>query len=719
MGTNPNGLSFSGVTVSLASARLILSLFGFSSVFSFAGASPTPGSNPAAVSAQTRSAVRMLQGTYRIRPVRNPSACVDVAGGYRDNGVAIQSYSCNGTAAQSWTFVPVAGPVANLYEIIPDISHACLVLAGNSPKNGTKMTQWRCPAIPQPGQMWQLFQVGVNVQVTSFSSGRCLDVPNGDSSNGRQLQQWDCDRGNPNQLWNLTLLSAQGVAAPPVRLPTPKVASTTVAQANPFTVVEGQSVVLTAHTAGGSVIPAGIATFFCDGKSLGAIALDEKGSASLNTPALASGSHAMSAHYVGSSSYNESFSPVVQVTVTSPPTGEQAGQADAFVDSVGVQTHWNYDDTGYTTLFPHLVSELKASGIRHLRDGLWNWDPGTRYTAEHRVLAAAGLKTTYGLSLDYSMTPQIIQSIAAAVGDVEALEAPNECDAGTNCGATGLAGINNVVAFMPYLAAAGKALGVPVIGPSFMMPESYVSAGDLSSRMSFSNLHVYYGGRNPGSEGWGGGDGHGNRYGSLNFWMDQVNQQSVLPVQITETGYMVQTITSTPYTLPEAVAASYTPRTLLLDFNRGVHRTFLYELIDEASSPGYGLLRIDGTEKPAFLAVKGLLNILSDPGGSFLPGKLSYTLLNGDSTINHTLLQKRDGSFWLVLWSEQCSYDPATNQAVPIAQKNIVLTVAGNVTPKQIVRFDSTGNVATSSISTVAPLALTISDQLTMIHLTP
>ncbi len=52
----------------------------------------------------------------------------------------------------------------------------------------------------------------------------------------------------------------------------------------------------------------------------------------------------------------------------------------------------------------------------------------------------------------------------------------------------------------------------------------------------------------------------------------------------------------------------------------GVKRTYLYELLDEVSSPGYGLIDENMNPKPAFLAVQNLIANLWDKGPSFTPG---------------------------------------------------------------------------------------------------
>jgi hypothetical protein len=404
-------------------------------------------------------------------------------------------------------------------------------------------------------------------------------------------------------------------------------------------------------------------------------------------------------------------------------SAEQASQADAFVDSIGVGTHLTYGDTAYYTAWPQVFDSLRSLNVRHIRDGFYDHSETAPFTKEHLTLASAGIKTTYVIPWGPSITAitaQSLEQFSANVNDVEAFEAPNECDIGSNCDGGGLVGMNNMLSLLPQISSAGKALGVPVIGPSFVLPISYLYAGNIASLMTYNNLHTYFGGLNPGSEGWGDYDSQGNSYGSFNFWLDQANldapnTQSI----ITETGYMSYPVPTQPYTIPESVGASYIPRTFLLAFAHGVKRTFMYELLDEFSSPGYGLLHSDFSPKPAFNSIKNLISVLSDPGPSFNPGTLSYSISGGDSSLNHLLLQKRDGSYWLVLWLEKSSFDRVALTPIPITPQNIVLTVNGQ-SAQQLLWLDQSGNMSWKNIQQMnTQVPLTITDQVSIIKILP
>jgi hypothetical protein len=407
-----------------------------------------------------------------------------------------------------------------------------------------------------------------------------------------------------------------------------------------------------------------------------------------------------------------------EFTIGQPLPQEQAAQADAFVDSIGVGTHLSYNDTPYFTAWPGVLNALTTLGVRHIRDGFWNWDPSSPYISEHKALAAAGIHCTYVVPINSTGVPESIEQFSPEVGDMEALEAPNECDLAGNCGPTAQAGIDNMLGFLPAIDVAGTKLGIPVVGPSFTQQSSYVSAGNISSEITNNNLHVYFGGRNPGSTGWGDFDPEGNSYGSFPWWLDQANIDAPnIPVEITETGYVAYPTTNTPYNIPESVESSYTPRTLLLAFKHGIKHTFLYELLDEVSSPGYGILRSDLTPKPAFTAVENLIANLSDKGSPFTPGKLAYSIEGGGPNLNHLLLQKRDGSYWLILWLEEPTFDPASDQPITIIPQRIILTLAAP-DARQVLRWDARGNMTWSNATMQGDtLALTVSEQISIVKI--
>lgn len=399
---------------------------------------------------------------------------------------------------------------------------------------------------------------------------------------------------------------------------------------------------------------------------------------------------------------------------------EKAVPAQSLVNTSGVVTHLTYTDSLYYTAWPTILNRLQVLGVKHIRDGFGWWPQGSPFFSEHKQLANSGITTDYVVSWDTTITAPALEQFAGQVGDMEALESPNECDVVPDCGGGGTTGIANAVAMLPMLQTAAQTLHVPLMGPSYVYPSSYPATGNISSLVSLNSMHLYFGGRYPGSTGWGGLDALGNSYGSFSYWYDQsqIDAPAVTPT-ITETGYMSFPTTSTPYTIPENVETAYIQRTLLLAYKHGYLGTFIYQLIDDPSSPvGYGLLRSDLTEKPAFIGLSNLLKLLTDKSGSFTPGSLSYQLSGGDSNLNHLLLQKSDGSYWLVLWLEEPGWDTVNCAPLTVSPESIRIQLGGNYKTSTNYQFSSSGSYTSSTLTTRNGAAsLTVTDQLSIVKI--
>ena len=400
-----------------------------------------------------------------------------------------------------------------------------------------------------------------------------------------------------------------------------------------------------------------------------------------------------------------------------------ARAADAFVDSVGVNTHLHYTDTVYNRFSDLVKPKLLASGIRHIRDGAYTYAGANRdsfYYARLRELAAGGVRfnlltnmqTSYSSVTDFALLDDIY---SWTNGAVESFEGVNETD--IQGGTYNWPGQATEVQQKLYSTVRNNpALGqVKVIGPSPVWDAAPL--GNLSSVMDYGNAHAYSGGQMPLVSG----------YGGLQFNLDKAAINSGTdPVIVTEVGYHTALKTTNGH-LPvsESVAAIYTPRLLLGYFNRGVIRTYLYQFIDHESDASlsdpeaaFGLLRNDGSEKPVFVAVKTLLNLLKDPGTPLTPGALRYELLGNTANVQQTLLQKRDGTFYLALWVEAPSWDRNARRELVVPGQAVSLKLGDPVGAATRYTFGPTGQAAVSALSPQAGgLELVIDDKLTLIEL--
>lgn len=119
-------------------------------------------------------------GTGAIRFAAATAKCVD-----RD-GAKVQIWDCLGNPQQTWTL----GTDATL-------STGGVCMAGGGGNNSLVL------AVGCTGSTDQQWTRTADGQHTNRATGRCLDLADGDQTNGRPLQVYDCTGGsNPNQRWN-------------------------------------------------------------------------------------------------------------------------------------------------------------------------------------------------------------------------------------------------------------------------------------------------------------------------------------------------------------------------------------------------------------------------------------------------------------------------------------------------------------------------------------
>ncbi|MEP7342571.1 MAG: hypothetical protein ABI977_32890 [Acidobacteriota bacterium] len=352
---------------------------------------------------------------------------------------------------------------------------------------------------------------------------------------------------------------------------------------------------------------------------------------------------------------------------------ERARQADEFIDSIGVNVHLHYNDTAYANYEEVIKPKLRELGLRHLRDGVTLGRPDKE--AMMHELESFGFK--FLLIADPRATSaQQAQEFIKRFSSVEMVEGPNEPD--LNLGA------NWVAAARSYQQELYQQIKndpvtrqVSVLAPSLAIDRSFDQLGNIGQWVDYANLHNYYGGRNPGTSGWG-DDG----YGSITWQFKQA--QKVTPDKqaiSSETGW--HNYVNNPgghVGTPESVVGKYIPRLYLEQFNRGFVRSYPYEFIDEHNNQhdledNFGLLHYDGLPKPAYTALKNLIGLLRDDGPAFEAASLSFSLNGYVNNLHHTLLQKRDGTFYLALWVEGYNWDPDAKIEFNSPPQQVVLTV--------------------------------------------
>jgi hypothetical protein len=385
------------------------------------------------------------------------------------------------------------------------------------------------------------------------------------------------------------------------------------------------------------------------------------------------------------------------------PSPSSARSADDFVSSIGINTHLSYLNTVYANAYSTVVRpKLQELGVRHVRDGGTVWPDANWMNlvyGRYRDLA-----TSFGIKFDVVMSPlggtgnytdaSHISTLLSYIGadNVDAFEGLNEHDLSSDpAWATEIAqmqkAIYTYVKGNPTLAS--KYL---VLGPSFVYSSSPSSVGDLSGYMDDGVAHPYPGGNIPSSA----------VTPSRLQWLATTDGSH--PLMATETGYnnALQT-TNGHLPVSESAAGKYIPRLFLENYKAGLVRSYSYELIDEGTSntdieQSFGLLRQDGSEKPAFVALRNLIAVLADPGPAFPVGNLSYALSGDTTSVHQLLLQKRDGRFDLVLWQEVSSFNLQNRTDVTVTPRSVTVTLPS--APRQVKIFTPlTSSTATSTVS--------------------
>lgn len=113
--------------------------------------------------------------------------CIDVPSSNFADGVKLQMWDCNGTAAQRWTFT--GGTV--------QAGGKCMDVAWGNPASGTEIQLANCS-----GNLAQQFVLSAAGDLVSVLANKCVDIAGWNGASGARLIIWDC-HGGANQKWHL------------------------------------------------------------------------------------------------------------------------------------------------------------------------------------------------------------------------------------------------------------------------------------------------------------------------------------------------------------------------------------------------------------------------------------------------------------------------------------------------------------------------------------
>jgi hypothetical protein len=417
--------------------------------------------------------------------------------------------------------------------------------------------------------------------------------------------------------------------------------------------------------------------------------------------------------------------------------GETPKSADAFVDTIGVNTHFYYLDRKFAD-GSSIISKIKDAGIRHVREGLdINYFKDPSKLALLNELNAGGVRfsiiTSYNVHTAEEAHAWVKQFGPEKLTSIENRNEPDLFDYNYETKTWPVQKVHDYqIALWNAFKNDSSTRSIEVIGSPLISTENAVLHGDaVANYMDRANIHNYLSTRHPETLGWG-GDG----YGSLDYAVRRVAKPmkpgNNAPLS-TETCYQNTDIVNSGNGqpnfsgLPEKFSGRYIPRQYLFSFNYGIPRTYCYQFWNEGTGQAsdkdngefnFGFVRYDGSPKPAYTAIKNMIGLLNDPGPAFTLNKLDYKLEGNVTDVQKTLLQKRNGDYYLALWIGKASWEPNQQVELSVADQQVTLKLPSGITSATSYALDDNGAMSTTPLTiSDSQTAVTVTDRVRFIQL--
>ena len=389
--------------------------------------------------------------------------------------------------------------------------------------------------------------------------------------------------------------------------------------------------------------------------------------------------------------------------------------AGAFVDSWGVDTHFNYLDTPYGTYAGTELSALVALGIHHIRDG--GAHPSATYMATLKKLCAQGIRHSVGFNSD-ATTDLITTTIDEYDPScVDFVEPQNEFDATKTPNWPLLIEDEQKLLFATIKGTA-RFRHVAVLAPALANLSHYALLSNLDEYSDAQNMHDSPCDGNPETK----------SYRTLSSRVALLRSSGAAkPIWTTETSYSDATLSSglpqaSHCGLPDDVIARYIPRSQLVRFALGQPRIYWYAFSDQPKDTKFGAQGfVDqyGRPKPQYLAVKALLNEISD--GNSLPvvrEPIAYTFTGAPADFRSQLLEKADGTYDLIVWRETPSWDVVNHIPISVATAQVGLQLSSRPRSVYQLSYDSNWSLRRHAVSqSSSGIVFNVNDEVSIIKI--
>lgn len=141
--------------------------------------------------------VWQLGGGYNlIKAHTRDNFCIDQTGSSTANSVLLQMSDCTGLTNQRWTYNSADGTIR------VQNGGLCIDIPNGNVTNGQRLQQYACSA-GNTNQQFIFNQNGDRTIRVAKNSTICLDVKDGNTANVAALQLYTCATGNTNQAWHI------------------------------------------------------------------------------------------------------------------------------------------------------------------------------------------------------------------------------------------------------------------------------------------------------------------------------------------------------------------------------------------------------------------------------------------------------------------------------------------------------------------------------------
>ena len=422
-----------------------------------------------------------------------------------------------------------------------------------------------------------------------------------------------------------------------------------------------------------------------------------------------SGSTSLPSTYAANTSSDRSVAESVMSAATTRSvlapvtfTNVSVSAADAFVDSVGVDTHFNYGQSSYRSSYSAIRNALVNSGIRHIRDGSLGYSNPQALAS----LGQAGVKH----SVEFPVTATAAQITATLQGFapyVDFVEPQNEYDEKNGGDPNWVANIVSEQKLLYTTVKSNPAFSsITVLGPALGHPWNAAVIGPLDAYEDAGNEHDYTCNANPGTT-------TSTGIGPITTLLRNSTQSK--PFWTTEVGY-ADNAAGWSCATSDSIIAKFDPRTIAERWLSGEQRSYFYQFADTAPGKNYdsmGLVTHSGEPKPQYRSIQSLLALLADPGSTFSPTPLTIGLGGNTSNVQQIVLAKHDGSYYVLTWLEVPALS-LTGASLQVSPQTVSLVFPK--TPSSLVQYTyaANGSLQPHAVTAATTESLQVTDSLTV-----